>query len=68
MALSTAVTYAPVAILKMVYARPRPDTSLLAHPMAMHPGDWSFPPGHTAFVVSPGAALVLASLDSRASR
>lgn len=67
-ALSAAVTYAPVVILKMVFARPRPDTSLLAHPMAMHPGDWSFPSGHTAFVVSMGAALVLASLDGRAVR
>lgn len=67
-AVTAAGSWMPVVIIKALVARPRPDTALLAHPMAMTPGDWSFPSGHTAFVAALGVALVLASLDTAAAR
>lgn len=49
---TVALTWLPVVAIKQLAHRPRPDASLLPHPLAMLPGDWSFPSGHVAFAMA----------------
>ncbi|WP_249399864.1 phosphatase PAP2 family protein [Corynebacterium diphtheriae] len=53
-ALTVALTWAPVVVMKVVFQRPRPDHALLRFPPEVTPADWSYPSGHTAFVGSSG--------------
>lgn len=50
--LTVAFTWLPVAAIKIVVDRPRPDVALLSHPFAPLQSDGSFPSGHTAYVVA----------------
>lgn len=50
--LTVAFTWLPVAAIKMLVDRPRPDVALLAHPFSPLQTDGSFPSGHTAYVVA----------------
>ncbi|MDQ4212632.1 phosphatase PAP2 family protein [Microbacterium sp. ASV81] len=50
--LTVALTWLPVAAVKIVVNRPRPDASLLSHPFSPLQTDGSFPSGHTAYVVA----------------
>lgn len=58
---TVAATWLPVVFIKMLVARPRPEPSLLPHPTAFTPGDWSFPSGHTAFTMALAVSLFLFS-------
>lgn len=49
---TVALTWLPVVAIKVLVHRPRPDASLLPHPLALMPGDWSFPSGHVAFAMA----------------
>ena len=60
-----AVTWLPVAAIKILVDRPRPDLSLLAHVPAQIQTDGSFPSGHTAFAISLAAALWFLLRDTR---
>ena len=51
-----ALTWLPVAVLKILVDRPRPDAAMLAHVYTPGQTDGSFPSGHTAFL----AALTMA--------
>lgn len=53
---TVALTWLPIAAIKLVVARPRPDVTGLAHAFSPAQVDGSFPSGHTAFV----AALTIA--------
>lgn len=50
--LTVAFTWLPVAAVKILVDRPRPDAALLAHPFSPLQTDGSFPSGHTAYVVA----------------
>ncbi len=51
--LTVAFTWLPVAAVKVLVDRPRPDATLLTHPFTPLQTDGSFPPsGHTAYVVA----------------
>jgi undecaprenyl-diphosphatase len=50
--LTVAFTWLPVAAVKVLVDRPRPDAALLTHPFAPLQTDGSFPSGHTAYVVA----------------
>ncbi|MBS1697007.1 MAG: phosphatase PAP2 family protein [Actinobacteria bacterium] len=50
--LTVAFTWLPVAAVKVLVDRPRPDATLLAHPFSPLQTDGSFPSGHTAYVVA----------------
>ncbi|WP_295010981.1 phosphatase PAP2 family protein [uncultured Microbacterium sp.] len=49
---TVALTWLPVAAIKLLVDRPRPDATLLAHPFVPAQPDGSFPSGHTAYVVA----------------
>ena len=59
--LTVAVAWLPVVAYKFVLDRPRPDASLLPHPMLPVQADSSFPSGHTAFVTALAVTAVLAA-------
>ncbi|WP_433862045.1 phosphatase PAP2 family protein [Streptomyces sp. L7] len=50
--LIVAVTWLPVAVLKVIVDRPRPEATSLAHAYVPAQVDGSFPSGHTAFVLA----------------
>ncbi|MEO3936962.1 phosphatase PAP2 family protein [Dermatophilaceae bacterium Soc4.6] len=52
-------TWLPLAVVKLVVDRPRPEVALLAHPYTPALTDPSYPSGHTAFVTSLAIALVM---------
>lgn len=52
-------TWLPLAVVKLIVNRPRPDSSLLAHPYTPMLTDASYPSGHTAFVASLAIALTM---------
>ncbi|AKP07785.1 Phosphatidylglycerophosphatase B [Corynebacterium pseudotuberculosis] len=58
-AVAIAITWVPVVFLKMLIERPRPSSDLLAHPIPVTPGDWSFPSGHTTYVTALAMMLML---------
>lgn len=56
---TVAITWLPIVAVKMIFFRPRPDTSVLAHPFSPLQIDGSFPSGHTAFITAYAVTLVL---------
>ncbi|RKS93195.1 undecaprenyl-diphosphatase [Microbacterium sp. AG790] len=54
-----ALTWIPSDIVKIAVGRPRPDATLLPHPVAQMPVDPSYPSGHVVFVTALVLALVL---------
>ena len=50
--LTVAFTWLPVAAVKILVDRPRPDATLLTHPFSPLQTDGSFPSGHTTYVVA----------------
>lgn len=50
--LTVALTWLPVAAVKILVDRPRPDAALLSHPFSPLQTDGSFPSGHTAYIVA----------------
>lgn len=63
--LTVAFTWLPVAAVKILVDRPRPDASLLAHPFSPLQTDGSFPSGHTAYVVALAIAFWFLLRDTR---
>lgn len=59
-----ALSWIPIIFLKLIFHRPRPESTLLHFPPALSPNDWSFPSGHTAFVT----ALAMASVSAYTGR
>lgn len=55
--LTVALTWLPVAVIKIIVDRPRPDATLLSHPFSPLQTDGSFPSGHTAYVVALAVGL-----------
>jgi membrane-associated phospholipid phosphatase len=47
-----ALTWLPIAVLKVIVDRPRPEASALSHAFVPAQVDGSYPSGHTAFVVA----------------
>lgn len=60
-----ALTWIPSDIVKIVVARPRPDPTLLAHPVSPMPTDASFPSGHVVFATVLATVLVLLTWHTR---
>lgn len=60
-----AVTWLPVAVLKIIVDRPRPDATSLAHAYVPAQVDGSFPSGHTAFIVALALATWFLLRDTR---
>lgn len=60
-----AVTWLPIAVLKVIVDRPRPEASALSHLYAPAQVDGSFPSGHTAFVVALAFAAWYLLRDTR---
>jgi undecaprenyl-diphosphatase len=60
-----ALTWIPSDIVKIAVGRPRPDATLLPHPVAQMPVDPSYPSGHVAFVTALVLTLVLMLKDTR---
>lgn len=58
-ALTVALTWVPVVVMKVLFHRPRPDHALLRFPPEATPADWSYPSGHTAFVTASVITLYL---------
>ena len=63
--LTVALTWLPVAAVKILVDRPRPDASLLVHPFSPLQTDGSFPSGHTAYVVALAIAFWFLLRDTR---
>ncbi|WP_315070638.1 phosphatase PAP2 family protein [uncultured Microbacterium sp.] len=59
MAVLIAVPWAAADIIKVIIQRPRPDMSLLAHPILVEPTSFSYPSGHTAFATALGMSAVV---------
>ncbi len=59
MALLIAIPWAAADIIKVIIQRPRPDMSLLTHPILVEPTSFSYPSGHTAFATALGMAAVV---------
>ncbi|QGU03232.1 PAP2 superfamily protein [Corynebacterium kalinowskii] len=53
---TVAMAWLPVVAFKELFARPRPDATLLPYPPHVIAGDWSFSSGHVAFVTALMAA------------
>ncbi len=52
-------TWLPLAVVKLIVNRPRPESALLAHAYTPALTDPSYPSGHTAFVTSLAIALAM---------
>lgn len=63
--LVVAVTWLPVAVLKLIVDRPRPGASSLSHLYVPAQVDGSYPSGHTAFVVALAFAAWFLLRDTR---
>ena len=63
--LTVAFTWLPVAAVKILVDRPRPDAALLAHPFSPLQTDGSFPSGHTAYIVALSIAFWFLLRDTR---
>ena len=59
MALLIAIPWAAADVIKVIIQRPRPDMSLLAHPLLVEPTSFSYPSGHTAFATALGMSAVV---------
>lgn len=59
MALLVAIPWAAVDVIKVIIQRPRPDMSLLVHPLLVEPTSFSYPSGHTAFATALGMSAVV---------
>jgi undecaprenyl-diphosphatase len=59
MALLIAIPWAAADVIKVIIQRPRPDMSLLAHPILVEPTSFSYPSGHTAFATALGMSTVV---------
>lgn len=60
-----AVTWLPVAVIKVIVDRPRPEASALSHLYVPAQVDGSFPSGHTTFVVALAFAAWFLLRDTR---
>lgn len=58
-------TWLPLAVVKLIVNRPRPESALLAHPYTPALTDPSYPSGHTAFVTSLAIALAMVLWGTR---
>ena len=50
--LTVALSWLPVVYFKVLFARPRMGADLLPNPSGIIAADWSFPSGHTAFMMA----------------
>ena len=65
--ITVASAWLPVAAIKVLVDRPRPDAALLPHPFSPLQTDGSFPSGHTAYVVALAVTLWFLLRDTRYS-
>ena len=63
--LVVALTWLPVAVIKVIVDRPRPEVSALTHAFVPAQVDGSYPSGHTAYVVALACALWFLLRDTR---
>ncbi|MGN8025970.1 phosphatase PAP2 family protein [Microbacterium sp. 22242] len=63
--LTVALTWLPVAAIKILVDRPRPDATLFTYPFSPLQTDGSFPSGHTAYVVALAFAFWFLLRDTR---
>jgi membrane-associated phospholipid phosphatase len=63
--LTVALTWLPVAAVKILVDRPRPDAALLSHPFSPLQTDGSFPSGHTTYIVALAFAFWFLLRDTR---
>ncbi|MFZ1363226.1 MAG: phosphatase PAP2 family protein [Candidatus Nanopelagicales bacterium] len=63
--LTVLFTWLPVAIMKMIYMRPRPDKAELANPSQFNPADWSYPSGHTVIITITMIALIIVTTGTK---
>lgn len=59
MGLLLVVPWGIADVVKVVVQRPRPDMSLLSHPILVEPTSFSYPSGHTAFAAALGMSVVM---------
>lgn len=60
-----ALTWIPADIVKIAVDRPRPDATLLPHPVGSMPVDPSFPSGHVVFVTALAVTVIVLLKGSR---
>lgn len=60
-----ALTWIPAEIVKIAVDRPRPDATLLPHPVANMPVDPSYPSGHVVFVTALAVTVIVMLRGSR---
>lgn len=65
-ALTVLFCWLPIAILKEIFARPRPDAELLTDPLQPTPLDWSYPSGHTVVVTIILVCLIIVTTGTEA--
>jgi membrane-associated phospholipid phosphatase len=53
-------------VIKMIVRRPRPDPTVLTHPLLSTPPSFSFPSGHTCFALALCLALLTVAWSTRA--
>lgn len=53
------VPWGAADLVKVIVRRPRPDMTLLSHPILVEPSTFSYPSGHTAFAAALGMSVVL---------
>lgn len=59
--MTVAAAWLPTVVFKLMFERPRPAAALLDFPTPVPTNDWSYPSGHTAFIVALAIATVLAT-------
>ena len=65
-AVTIAVTWLPLAVIKLIFDRLRPDSSLLPFPFNPAQDDASYPSGHAAFITALVVVVVLGFATTRA--
>ncbi|CAH0231297.1 Putative undecaprenyl-diphosphatase YbjG [Microbacterium oxydans] len=59
MATLVVVPWGLADLVKIIVQRPRPDMSVLAHPVLVEPSTFSYPSGHTAFAAALGTGVLM---------
>jgi len=60
-----ALTWIPADLVKIAVGRPRPDATLLPHPVEHMPIDPSYPSGHVVFVVALAVTVIVMLKNTR---
>lgn len=66
--LTVLLTWLPIAILKALFQRTRPDADLLPYPLLPTPADYSYPSGHTVIITIFVVGLMIVTTNTRMQR